>query len=208
VEPGYGAQQAVCPRCGSQAEVRTVKELFDMINAMQANAMRQAEQLHQGGFGQVAPAPAGAPGAPGQIGPIGPAPNPSVRGWEAEPRPIGRQRGLRAGRTGRRRSANYDPEQELTNYVLEAAVGAMGRAIGNRMQRAYAERIIPALQAQLQQAQGEQAAIVERYPELRGCWRDQVLFLDGGSRTLPASEIHWPVTLAQADVLVARLRAS
>ena len=201
---GYGAQRAVCPRCGSAAEVRTVKELFDMVNAAQVNAI---EQL--GSFQPGAPA---APGAPGALGPLRPAPNPSVRGWEAEPRPIGRQPGWRTGRAGRAprpapRSYGYDPPQNIANFGTGAAAGAFGQAIGNRLARAYAERIVPAMQAQLQQAQGEQAAIIERYPDLRGCWHDQVLFLAGGSKTLPAAEIHWPITLAQADALVARLRA-
>ena len=45
-----------------------------------------------------------------------------------------------------------------------------------------------------------------RYPELRACTKDQVVFLDGGSRTVPVSELHMPVTLAQADSVVAQLR--
>jgi hypothetical protein len=186
--------------------VRTVKELFDMLNAAQVNAIRQAEQLSGYLGGPGAP---GAPGAPGVLGPLGPAPNPPVAGWAAEPRPIGRQPGWRAGRAGGRRSRSYnnDPGQDFANFAAGAAAGAFGQAMGNRLQRAYAERIVPALQAQLQQAQGEQAAIIERYPDLRGCWHDQVLFLAGGSKTLPAKEIHWPLTLAQADALVARLRA-
>jgi hypothetical protein len=47
---------------------------------------------------------------------------------------------------------------------------------------------------------------VARYPELRGCTTDQVIFLDGGTRTVPVSELRMPVTLAQADQVVARLR--
>jgi hypothetical protein len=31
--------QAVCPRCGSTAEVRTVQDLFDMLNSMQNDVM-------------------------------------------------------------------------------------------------------------------------------------------------------------------------
>ena len=45
-----------------------------------------------------------------------------------------------------------------------------------------------------------------RYPELRMCMKDQVVFLDGGSRTVPISEIPVPVTPTQADAVVARLR--
>lgn len=177
-----------------------------MLDGLQANVLQQAEQLRPGGF---------VPGGPGLPGPLGPAPNPSVRGWEAEPRPIGRQQGRRGrwaggprSRTGGPRSSSDDPEQEIANLVIGAAAGAIGRAVGNRLQRAYAERIVPALQAQLQQTAGERAAIVERYPELRGCMRDRVLFLAGGAKTVPTAEIRMPVTLVQADALVARLRAS
>ena len=53
----------------------------------------------------------------------------------------------------------------------------------------------------------DQAAIVQRYPDLRGCMRDRVVFLEGGSRTVPITEIRMPITLAEADALVARLRA-
>ncbi|HEY2579473.1 MAG TPA: hypothetical protein VGI74_24450 [Streptosporangiaceae bacterium] len=43
--------------------------------------------------------------------------------------------------------------------------------------------------------------------DLRGCLHDQVIFLVGGSRTVPVSDIRFPVTLVQADTLVDRLRA-
>jgi hypothetical protein len=37
--------------------------------------------------------------------------------------------------------------------------------------------------------------------------RDQVVFLEGGSRTVPITEIRMPITLGLADALVDRLRA-
>jgi hypothetical protein len=40
-----------------------------------------------------------------------------------------------------------------------------------------------------------------------GCLRDQVVFLEGGSRTAPIRELHMPITLAQVDALADRLRA-
>jgi hypothetical protein len=61
-------------------------------------------------------------------------------------------------------------------------------------------------QQQWEQSQAEQEAIVARYPELRGCLTDQVVFLDGGYRTVPVSELKMPITLAQADDVVSRLR--
>ena len=79
--------------------------------------------------------------------------------------------------------------------------------------KAFDDKVVPAMQAKMAQAQGqfeqqkaEQAAIAARYPELRGCMKDQVVFLDGGTKTVPVSEIKMPVTMAQADNVVARLR--
>jgi hypothetical protein len=47
---------------------------------------------------------------------------------------------------------------------------------------------------------------VARYPELRACTKDQVIFLVDGYQTIPVSELKLPLTLAQADAVVARLR--
>jgi hypothetical protein len=97
--------------------------------------------------------------------------------------------------------------------IATVALGFAGRAIGKRLKRAFQERVVPAMEAKAAQAQqqweqtkAEQDAIVERYPELRGCMKDQVVFVDGGYRTVPVSELTMPVTLAQADAVVARLR--
>jgi membrane protease subunit (stomatin/prohibitin family) len=97
--------------------------------------------------------------------------------------------------------------------VTGAALGLAGRAIGRRMMKALQDKVVHAFQShaglaqqQFQQEKVEQDAIVARYPELRGCTTDQVIFLDGGTRTVPVSELRMPVTLAQADQVVARLR--
>lgn len=104
--------------------------------------------------------------------------------------------------------------QDITNAVLGSATGFLGRAIGRKMQKAFQERVVPAMQAraaqqqqQSQQAMGDMAAIAQRYPDLRACTRDQVVFLDGGSGVVPISEIRMPVTMQQADAIVGRLRA-
>ncbi len=98
-----------------------------------------------------------------------------------------------------------DIGQQIANGVVSSVARWAGRGIANRLQRAYSERIVPAMAARQEQNAREQAAIVERYPELRGCLRDEVIFLAGGSRTVPISDISMPVTLAQADALVGRL---
>ena len=98
---------------------------------------------------------------------------------------------------------------DIGGAVLGAALGFAGRAFGRRMKKAFDEKVVPAMQAKAQQSQqskAEQDAIVARYPELRGCMKDQVIFLDGGMQTVPVSELSMPVTLAKADALVARLR--
>jgi hypothetical protein len=171
-----GSQQAVCPRCGGTAEVRTVQELFDMLNSMSSAARWQAGQLRQHGP---------------ESGPPGPD-------WlitDQSP-------------------SSADPEQEIANAVIASASRFIGRAIGKRLRQTYEERVIPALDARSEQAEGEweqsrreQAAIVERHPDLRGCLRDQVVFLTGGTRAVPLADVVMPITLAQADALVDRLRA-
>jgi hypothetical protein len=98
---------------------------------------------------------------------------------------------------------------DIGGAVMGAALGFAGRAIGRRMMKAFEDKVVPAVQArasQFEQQKGEQDAIAARYPELRGCTKDQVIFLDGGMRTVPVSELRMPVTLAQADQVVARLR--
>jgi hypothetical protein len=52
----------------------------------------------------------------------------------------------------------------------------------------------------------EQIAIAERYPDLRACLTDDVIFLAGGSRVVPMSGLTRGITLEQADAVVARLR--
>ena len=231
----YGTGQSVCPQCGSGADVRTVAELFAMLNGAQGGAMQQGYPPQQTGpdyqgtypdypaQGYQSPGSAGTnPGSAGTNpdhpyesyqGPgiptagyqnQGPAP-----GYQGPDYPNNRR-----GRPTINSDFIDDPVQEIANTVLGAAFKFAGRGIGKRMQRAYEERIGPALEAraaqarqQWQQSRDEQAAIVERYPDLRGCLRDQVVFLDGGSRSVPITEIRMPVTLAQADALVARLRA-
>jgi hypothetical protein len=193
----------VCPRCGSGAQVRTARELFDIMNGAQAQAFQRFNQR----FGRPGP-------APGQ-------------GWNnAEDDDYdhynveGSDPMLRGNRSRnqRRRDLDFDTGgdnvvDDIGGAVLGAALGFAGRAIGRRMKKAFEEKVVPAMEAraaqaqqQFEQSQAEQDAIVARYPELRGCLQDQVVFLDGGSRTVPVSEIKMPVTLAQADAVVARLR--
>jgi hypothetical protein len=123
----------------------------------------------------------------------------------------GRNRGQRGGDFDFGSGDNL--VEDVGGAVFGAALGFAGRAIGRRMKKAFEEKVVPAMEAKAAQAQqqweqskAEQDAIVARYPELRGCTKDQVVFLDGGVRTVPVSEIKMPVTLVQADSIVERLR--
>jgi hypothetical protein len=200
----YQVGAAVCPKCGSSDQVRTARELFDTMNGAREQAFQRLNQFRQPGQGQAQ--------APGQ-----------GQGWngnddddydhynvEGSGPGFGRS-------TSRRRDFDFGSgdsiAEDIGGAVFGAALGFAGRTIGRRMKRAFEEKVMPAVEARAAQAQqqweqskAEQDAIAERYPELRGCLTDQVVFLDGGYRTIPVSELKMPVTLAQADDVVSRLR--
>jgi hypothetical protein len=151
--------------------------------------------------GQAQGNPMPGPGPSQQYG-SGPAPGPYAQPWYGPESGSGS-----APTTNRDWSVDTSPDQEIANIVLGAAGRFIGKAIKNRMQRVAEERVMPTLNARAEQQRQEMAAIAQRYPELRACLRDQVIFLAGGTRTVPLSEVSLPqVTLAQADAIVARLR--
>jgi hypothetical protein len=88
---------------------------------------------------------------------------------------------------------------------MDAATKFIGGAIGRRVKRAYEERVVPTVSAKQDAMLREQIAIAERYPELRACLTDNVVFLAGGNRVVPMSSLRG-FTLEQADAVVARLR--
>jgi hypothetical protein len=91
--------------------------------------------------------------------------------------------------------------------AMGAATRFLGRAIGRRVERAMTEKILPTLQASRQQALATQTAIAQRYPDLRACMTDKVIFLAGGSQTATMDNVNFSaITLDQADALVASLR--
>jgi len=117
-------------------------------------------------------------------------------------RPPSRPRGMDAPDSG---SGIESAEEEIAGAVLSAAFGLLGRAIGKRVRRGLDEQVYPALDARWQQQRQEQLAIAARYPDLCGCLRDQVVFLAGGSRTVPLAEVTNQITMAQAEAIVSRL---
>jgi hypothetical protein len=212
-----GTERGICPRCGSSAEVRTVRELFDMLNGMQDTAMQRNQRMPMGGQ-RTQQMPMDGPGLGPSLGPdgqewVGGRPAPGDPEWVGG-RPAPTDPEWAGGRPAPARSYSSgndsDPAQDIADAVMGITTRFIGRAIGKRMRRTFGDRVVPAMEARVQQMRQDsaqdQAAIVERYPDLRGCLHDLVIFLAGGSRTVPISEIQMPVTLAQADSLVARLR--
>ena len=187
--------------------MRTVRELFDMMNGAQQQAFQRMGQ-----FGQPGSGPGSWQGQqPGSTG------DDDYDHYNVE----GSDRGISGNRNWNQSRGRGDFDfnlgdnlgEDIGGAVLGAALGFAGRAFGRRMKKAFDEKVVPAMQAKAAQAQtqfeqqkAEQDAIADRYPELRGCMKDQVVFLDGGTKTVPVSEIKMPVTMAQADGVVARLR--
>jgi hypothetical protein len=182
-----------------------VRELFDMMNGAQQQAFQRMGQFGQPGSGQWQGQQAGNPDD-------GDYDHYNVEGSD---RSMGGNRNWNQNRGGRDFDLNLGDNlaEDIGGAVLGAAFGLAGRAFAKRMKKAFDDKVVPAMQAKAQQAQAqfeqqkaEQEAIAARYPELRGCMKDQVVFLDGGTKTVPVSEIKMPVTVAQADNVVARLR--
>jgi hypothetical protein len=182
-----------------------VRELFDMMNGAREQAFQRMSQAGPGGsmpWQNQQPA-------------SGPDDDYDHYNVEGSDRWLGGNRNR--NRSGNRGRGDFDLgdnlAEDLGGAVLGAAFGLAGRAFGRKMKQAFEDKVVPAMQARAAQAQAqfaqqkaEQDAIAARYPELRGCMKDQVVFLDGGTKTMPVSEIKMPVTMAQADGVVARLR--
>jgi hypothetical protein len=98
-----------------------------------------------------------------------------------------------------------DIEGAIAGAALGAAAKFIGRRIGRKAQQAYTDRVAPAMNASQDAMLRDQAAIAERHPDVRACLTDNVIFLAGGTRTLPMPRLD-TITVQQADVLVAQLR--
>ena len=186
-----GQAAAACPQCGSAAAVHSIQELAALAK------------------GRTGGQPQGTPGAPQQGFGAEPQQGP-LPGYAGEPR-SGPLPGTQAGRnSGFPRNVGGDIASSIEDDIAGAAVAAatkfIGRAIGRRMQRTFNERVQPALAAKQEAMLREQTAIAERYPGLRACLTDKVVFLAGGSRVLPMAGLTGMITLAQADAAVASLQ--
>ena len=137
-------------------------------------------------------------------------------GWAAEP-----QAGALPGPGGQRGSysrpsRSYDSDLSsgdgigaLGDDVAGAAIGMAARFIGRAISRKMQDKVsqaVPAMMAKQEAMLREQIAIAERHPDLRACLTDQVIFLAGGSRTMPMKGVMTNLTVEQADAVVAQLR--
>jgi hypothetical protein len=97
-------------------------------------------------------------------------------------------------------------EGAIGEAVLGAATKALGGVIGRRMRRAFEEKVVPAMAARQESMTRNRMSIAERHPDLRACLNDQVVFLAGGTRTIPLAQAMAVRTPEQSDALVAQLR--
>jgi hypothetical protein len=180
--------------------VHTIREMLDMMTSARARAGLGGAP--GSGFG-------GAPGSgPGEAPGAGPGFRVLGEGESPDaPRP---GHWVPPSRPGRRRDIDFDSSgnigDDIAGAALSAGLGLIGRAIGKRVQKAFEERVLPAVQQKADQSQQEMEQVAVRYPELRFCQHDRVVFLEGGQACVPLSEIKMPVTMAQADAIVPRLR--
>lgn len=93
---------------------------------------------------------------------------------------------------------------DLAGAVGAAATGAAARFIGRKAQDRL-EQAMSTVNAKQQDTLRQQIAIAERHPDLRACLNDQVVFLAGGTSTVPMPNLT-TITVEQADALVAQLR--
>ena len=216
----HGPGTAVCPQCGSAAAVHSIEELAAMARS-RLGQLPSNPAAGQPGAGQpqAGPQPGWAAepqsgAVPGWTGQPQGGPQP---GWAAEPQ-SGAPPGLsgRRGRSYRPPSRSYDSDfssgdvlGSLGDDVAGAAMGMAARFIGRAISRKMQDKVsqaLPAMMAKQEAMLREQIAIAERHPDLRACLTDQVIFLAGGSRTVPMKGVMTNLTVEQADAVVAQLR--
>jgi hypothetical protein len=150
-----------------------------------------------------------------QVQPGQPGMAPQQQGWAAEPQagPVQGRGGRVPGNwPGRNRTFDDSPgtgnlEEDIAGVVAGTAMKFIGRAVARRVQRTVTERVMPTIAANQETLLREQIAVAEKYPGLRACLTDHVVFLAGGSRVLPMPNLA-TLTLQQADSIVTQLRES
>jgi len=180
----YYQPTAACPRCNNTADVHAISELADMARMQ---------------LGQAPQAPAGAQqgGVPGWAQQPTTAPIPDPYGYP------GQGGGYRQNRIPGPDS--FSPVDDIAGAVVSEAFKFIGRRVGRRLQQtaAQAQSTLAARNAEVLQTQ---IAIADKYPELRACLKDSVVFLAGGQSVLPMPNLQ-TLTMEQADGMVATLRS-
>jgi hypothetical protein len=194
-----------CPKCGRGDHVRTAQELFNLMNAAREQAYQTSHPFQN--YDPTVPQ-----SQPPGSGGIDDGDYDHYNVERSDPQLRGRV--PRGG--GSHREIEFDGDSaadDIGAAVLAGVFGFAGRALAKRMRRAYDAKLGPAMDAkavrwqqQWEQAKAEQDQIVARYPDLHACMKDKVVFLDGGAKTVPVKELKVPVTMAQAEAVVARLR--
>ncbi len=131
------------------------------------------------------------------------APGQSQPGWAANPSPMGASRNWPRSPDISSGSPS-DALASLSDDLAGAAARFIGRKIGRKVQDRL-EQAMSAATAKQQDMLQQQIAIAERHPDLRACLNDQVVFLAGGTSTVPMPNIT-TITVEQADAVVAQLR--
>jgi hypothetical protein len=196
-QPGYGSAPPPPPGPGAQSG-------FPDPSQYQQSGFPDPSQYQQPGFPSASqqqpppasptePQPAQQPGYQ-----AGPPPGYSSESWQSQPQP--RSRSWDSG------SDASTLQDAVADVVLGAMTKGIGRVIGRKMRQAYNERVAPAVAARQESVLRDRMAIAQRHPDLRACLNDQVIFLAGGTRTLPLASAMQVRTVEQADGLVAQLR--
>jgi len=94
--------------------------------------------------------------------------------------------------------------QGLAEIGIAVAAEVLRRTVGRALRRRYQDRVVPRIQQRHQELRRRQMELAERYPQLRYCPTDRVLFLPGYTRTLPLDRF---LAADQPDAAVAVLRA-
>lgn len=203
----------MCPRCGSPAAVHSIQELADLarmrLGQQPATASPGAQQPGWAADPQPMSPGGQQPGWAADPQPIGPGG--SQPGWSANPGPVG-------GAGNWSRSSGGVPTtpsdalaslgDDLAGAVGAAAAGAAARFLSRKIGRKVQDRLDQAMSTVAAKQQGtlqQQIAIAERHPDLRACLTDSVVFLAGGTSTVPMPNLS-AITVEQADALVAQLR--
>ena len=96
------------------------------------------------------------------------------------------------------------PGDDLAGAAASEAFRFIGRRVGRRLQQT-AGQAQSAAAARNEEVLRTQIAIADKYPELRACLKDSVIFLAGGQRVLPMPNLS-ALTMQQADSMAATLR--